>query len=107
MKRLTQAMLLLIANEEPLGAEWRDHALKGGWADHREFHIGGDFLLIYQLEDALLRTGQEHGAVAHTGCAGQPVAGAAQTHWSDGMSESAAWKMGLCHRRFRNPEAVK
>jgi mRNA interferase YafQ len=27
-----------------------DHALKGEWADHRECHIGGDFLLIYQLE---------------------------------------------------------
>ena len=50
MKRLKEAMLLLIANEGPLGAEWLDHALKGDWADHRECHIGGDFLLIYQLE---------------------------------------------------------
>jgi mRNA interferase YafQ len=24
--------------------------LKGGWVDHRECHIGGDFLLIYQLD---------------------------------------------------------
>ncbi len=24
--------------------------LKGDWADHRECHIGGDFLLIYQVE---------------------------------------------------------
>ena len=49
MKRLKEAMLLLIANE-PLGPEWLDHALKGEWADHRECHIGGDFLLIYQLQ---------------------------------------------------------
>ena len=49
MKRLKAAMLLLIANE-PLGSEWLDHALKGEWADHRECHIGGDFLLIYQLQ---------------------------------------------------------
>jgi mRNA interferase YafQ len=50
MKRLKEAMLLLIANDVPLGPAWRDHPLKGDWADHRECHIGGDFLLIYQLE---------------------------------------------------------
>jgi mRNA interferase YafQ len=44
-------MLLLIANDAPLGAEWIDHALKGNWAHYRECHIGGDFLLIYRLED--------------------------------------------------------
>jgi len=51
LSRLKEAMLLLIANDAPLGAEWLDHALKGNWADHRECHIGGDFLLIYQVED--------------------------------------------------------
>jgi mRNA interferase YafQ len=50
MGRLKQAMLLLIANDAPLGPEWLDHPLKGDWADHRECHIGGDFLLIYQIE---------------------------------------------------------
>lgn len=50
MGQLKQAMLLLIANDGPLGAEWLDHALKGAWVDHRECHIGGDFLLIYQIE---------------------------------------------------------
>jgi mRNA interferase YafQ len=49
MVRLKSAMMLLIANDEPLGAEWLDHALKGDWSDHRECHIGGDFLLIYQV----------------------------------------------------------
>ena len=43
-------MLLLIANDAPLGPEWLDHPLKGDWADHRECHIGGDFLLIYRLQ---------------------------------------------------------
>jgi len=60
MRRLKEAMLLLIANDGPLGPEWFDHALKGDWADHRECHIGGDFLLIYQLDGNLLnfvRTG--------------------------------------------------
>ncbi len=50
MVRLKEAMMLLIANDAPLGPEWLDHALKGDWADHWECHIGGDFLLIYQVE---------------------------------------------------------
>ena len=52
MGQLKEAMLLLIANDGPLGPEWLDHPLKGEWADHRECHIGGDFLLVYQLDDA-------------------------------------------------------
>ena len=52
MNRLKSVMLHLIANETPLGPERRDHALKGTWANHRECHVGGDFLLIYQVEDA-------------------------------------------------------
>ena len=47
---LKEAMMLLIANDAPLGAEWLDHSLKGQWVDHRECHIGGDFLLIYQID---------------------------------------------------------
>lgn len=40
MYRLKHAMLLLIANDTPLGAEWLDHPLKG------------DFLLIYKLSSS-------------------------------------------------------
>jgi mRNA interferase YafQ len=50
MHQLKEAMLLLIDNDAPLGPEWLDHALKGEWADHRECHIGGDFLLIYMID---------------------------------------------------------
>ena len=32
MVRLKEAMILLIADDAPLGAEWLDHALKGEWA---------------------------------------------------------------------------
>ena len=52
MNRLKAVMLDLIANEAPLGPERRDHALKGAWASHRECHIGGDFLLIHQIDDS-------------------------------------------------------
>lgn len=54
MAQLKEAMLLLIANDGPLGPEWLDHPLKGEWADHRECHIGGDFLLVYQVDDAMV-----------------------------------------------------
>ncbi len=52
MNRLKEAMLLLIANDAPLGPEWLDHPLKGQWEGHRECHIGGDFLLAYKLDDS-------------------------------------------------------
>lgn len=51
MKRLKEAMLLLIANDAPLGPEWKDHPLSGDWVGHRECHIGGDFLLAYRIDD--------------------------------------------------------
>lgn len=50
MLRLEEAMLLLIANDGPLAAEWLDHELDGKWADHRECHAKGDLLLIYRLQ---------------------------------------------------------
>lgn len=50
MQRLKQVMLLVIANEGQLAAEWLDHELEGDWADHRECHAKGDLLLIYRLE---------------------------------------------------------
>jgi mRNA interferase YafQ len=52
MNRLKEAMTLLVANDGPLAPEWLDHALAGDWAGHRECHVGGDFLLIYTLDDS-------------------------------------------------------
>ncbi|MDQ1833928.1 type II toxin-antitoxin system YafQ family toxin [Massilia scottii] len=45
-------MTLLIANDGPLPAQWRDHQLSGKWERHRECHLGGDFLLVYLLDDS-------------------------------------------------------
>lgn len=50
MHRLEAVMLLLIANDGPLGPEWLDHPIKGEWLGTRECHIGGDFLLIYRID---------------------------------------------------------
>jgi len=60
MRRLKEAMLLLVANDGPLPAEYLDHELTGDWRDFRECHVGGDFLLIYRLEGVgvtFVRTG--------------------------------------------------
>ncbi|MGD9738887.1 MAG: type II toxin-antitoxin system YafQ family toxin [Bauldia sp.] len=57
MNRLKEVMLLIIANDAPLGPEWKDHSLKGEWAKHRECHVGGDFLLIYQVDDTVGASG--------------------------------------------------
>ena len=51
LTRLKEVMLLLVGNDKPLGPEWLDHPLKGNWDGHRECHIGGDFLLVYRLDD--------------------------------------------------------
>lgn len=50
MRRLKDVMMLLIANDAPLGAEWSDHELNGKWKGFKECHVGGDFLLIYQID---------------------------------------------------------
>ena len=51
MNRLKEAMTLLVGNSGPLPAEWKDHPLAGNWGGYREGHVGGDFLLIYSLND--------------------------------------------------------
>lgn len=43
-----------LANNEPLEERYRDHALDGNWAGHRELHIRPDWLLIYQKRENIL-----------------------------------------------------
>ena len=57
MKRLKEVILLLVANDGPLPAQWKDHPLKGEWAGYRECHVGGDFLLIYKVDDHAGKSG--------------------------------------------------
>jgi len=49
-----------LIDDKPLPKESRDHALNGEYADCREFHIGGDTLVIYLVAETdvtLLRIG--------------------------------------------------
>lgn len=53
MSKLTN-ILSLIANNAKLPQNCRDHRLTGNLKDFRECHIEPDWLLIYQLHDAVL-----------------------------------------------------
>lgn len=39
-----------LLNEQNLSSEAKDHPLQGEWSDTREFHVGGDLLVIYRIE---------------------------------------------------------
>lgn len=39
--------LHLLANNETLPIEAKNHPLKGDWKDFDEFHVGGDLLVVY------------------------------------------------------------
>ncbi|MDE5614376.1 MAG: type II toxin-antitoxin system YafQ family toxin [Treponemataceae bacterium] len=44
----------LLAKDLELPESLCDHELKGNWKNHRELHIEGDWLLIYQKKDDVL-----------------------------------------------------
>ena len=39
MDKLKQVIDLLLSEERPIPANYKDHALKGRWKPHRELHI--------------------------------------------------------------------
>ncbi|MBQ7543534.1 MAG: type II toxin-antitoxin system YafQ family toxin [Synergistaceae bacterium] len=49
MHLIKEAISLLMMNDGPLPAEWRDHKLTGKFEGFRECHVKGDLLLIYQI----------------------------------------------------------
>ncbi len=52
-KYIKYISLLLEGAELPLGA--RNHNLAGNYSGFKEFHIGGDLLVVYCIEDEILR----------------------------------------------------
>lgn len=48
MNEVRKVMVMLFLDEQ-LPPEYLDHALTGEWDGFRECHIGGDFLLIYDV----------------------------------------------------------
>lgn len=60
--RLLERVITMLAAEETLPAEYRDHALSGNFSGCRECHIAPDWLLIYEITQEeltlyLIRTG--------------------------------------------------
>ncbi|MBT8421426.1 MAG: type II toxin-antitoxin system YafQ family toxin [Gammaproteobacteria bacterium] len=55
LSRSLSTVVDLLARDASLPAQFKKHALKGEWAQHRECHLRPDLLLIYRKldEDAL------------------------------------------------------
>jgi mRNA interferase YafQ len=51
---LLQAIILQLADGQPLPEKNCDHALTGDWIGFRECHITPDWLLIYKKEEGIL-----------------------------------------------------
>jgi len=47
--------IVFLLEEKTLPQEARDHQLSGEYNGFREFHIGGDLLVIYMIADDILR----------------------------------------------------
>ncbi len=47
--------LALLLDSKELPKEANDHPLKGEWMDFREFHVSGDLLIIYQIENDIIK----------------------------------------------------
>jgi len=45
----------LLLKKEVLPMEALDHSLKGDYRKYREFHISGDLLIIYKVEEDVLK----------------------------------------------------
>ena len=43
--------IAILLDEKMLPPESKDHILSGEWKGFREFHLGGDLLLIYMLQN--------------------------------------------------------
>lgn len=59
---LLEKVIEILANEQPLPPQYKDHTLYGNYKGYRECHIEPDWLLIYKIYNdvlllALSRTG--------------------------------------------------
>lgn len=41
----------MVLSGSPLSAQYSDHALTGDMLGFRELHIGGDYLLVYRVDE--------------------------------------------------------
>jgi mRNA interferase YafQ len=43
----------ILADNKALPAKNRDHPLSNNWVGHREFHLKGDWIVVYRINEAL------------------------------------------------------
>jgi mRNA interferase YafQ len=56
LKNAFTEVLTILANDQVLAEKYRDHALTGDWAEHRDCHVKPDLVLVYQKpDDTVLR----------------------------------------------------
>lgn len=60
--KLLEKVISLLAERQPLPAQYRDHSLSGDYTGCRECHIAPDWLLVYEVKEEelilyLTRTG--------------------------------------------------
>lgn len=48
----TAAIMSMVLSGNPLSAQYSDHALAGDMFGFRELHLGGDYLLVYRVDEA-------------------------------------------------------
>lgn len=48
-------VIAMLVQQEALPTALKDHPLKGSWAGYRDCHIEPDWLLIYKIEDSIIR----------------------------------------------------
>ncbi len=49
------SFLAILIKNEKLPKEAKDHSLNGNYKDYREFHISGDLLVIYKIENDFVK----------------------------------------------------
>ena len=47
----TATIMSLVLSGNPIPSEYSDHLLTGDMQGFRELHIGGDYLLVYRIDD--------------------------------------------------------
>ena len=63
--KLTEVMSLII-NEQPLPPERRNHPLHGEWEGAFDCHIQGDWVLVYEIDQATRTVTFHRTPAAHT-----------------------------------------
>lgn len=54
MEKLKHLLNILIA-DQPLPPRYKDHPLKNNWLGYRDAHIEPDWLLIYRVDEDIVR----------------------------------------------------